>query len=97
MNKYLCKFPNISVQHTLKFSTKLILSIMNYCSEVWGFHASNAIERVLLHFCKNILGVKKTTQTDGVYGELDRMPLQNMRLYCIIKFWIKILHTNENK
>ena len=25
------------------------------------------------------------------------MSLQNMRLYCIIKFWIKILHTNENK
>ena len=60
---------------------------MNYCSEVLGFNASNAIERILLHFFgKNILGVKKTTQNDAVYGELVRMSLQNMRLYIIVKF-----------
>ena len=87
MNTYLGKFTIISVQHKLELFDKLILPIMNYCSEVLGFNASNAIERILLHFFgKNILGVKKTTQNDAVYGELVRMSLQNMRLYIIVKF-----------
>jgi len=76
MNTYLCKFTKISVQDKLELFDKLRLPIMNYCSEVWGFHVINAIQRVHLHFCNDILGVKKTTQHDFVYGELGRMPLQ---------------------
>ena len=44
-----------------------------------------------LKFCKQLLGVKQTTQNDFVYGELGRYPLIVHRQYKIIKFWLKIL------
>ena len=39
-----------------------------------------------------MLGVKKSTTNDFIYGELGRMPLRQRRLICIIKYWLKIVH-----
>jgi len=49
-----------------------------------GFIEGKSIERVHLHFCINILGVKKATPNVFVYGELGRMPLQTYRHYKIL-------------
>jgi hypothetical protein len=97
MDKYLYKFTDISVKHKVELFDKLILPILNYGSEIWGFNQGKSVERIHMHFCKRILGVKKNTQNDFIYGELGRMPLQNMRYYNIIKFWIKLLLSDENK
>lgn len=97
MNKYLYKFTNISVQHRLELFDKLVLPILNYSSEVCGFIHGNAIERTHLSFCKQLLGVKKSTQNDFIYGELGRLSLQSLRFYNIVKYWTKIVCTNENK
>jgi hypothetical protein len=76
---------------------KLVTPILNYCSEVCGFTNNVAIERIHLQFCKRILAVKKTTQNDFVYGELGRTSLKCTHFLNIIKFWIKIIHSHENK
>ena len=78
MNKYLHKFTYISVKHKLDLFDKLIVPIFNYGSEVWGFHPGYAVDRVYMQFCKRLLGVKKSTQNDFVYGELGRMSLQTI-------------------
>ena len=70
---------------------KLILSILNYCCEVWGFIPANTVERDNLYFCKKIRGVEKSTQNDFVYGKLDQISLSVCRCYIIIKYWLKIL------
>ena len=46
---------------------------------------------------KYLLGVKKCTQNDFVYGELGRKPLQCQRLNNIVKFWIKIMQSDDHK
>ena len=38
LNKYLYNFPSVSVKHRLDLFDKLVLPILNYSSEVWGFH-----------------------------------------------------------
>ena len=38
---------------------------------------------------------KKTTCNAAVYAELGRLPLKYKRLYNIIKYWGKILHTES--
>ena len=76
---------------------KLIAPILNYSSEVWGFIQANSIERVHLQFCKRLLGVKKSTQNDFVYGELGRTKLITRRYFIILKYWFKILSVSENK
>ena len=53
------KFTTLTVSHRIDLFDKLILPILNYCSETWGFIQANAVERVHLQFCKTFLGVKK--------------------------------------
>ena len=68
INKYLYKFTNISIKHRLYLFDKLVLPILNYGCEVWGFPTANDIERGHTQYCKNILSVKRSTQNKCVYG-----------------------------
>ncbi|MCG8048238.1 MAG: reverse transcriptase family protein [Candidatus Thiodiazotropha endolucinida] len=97
LNKYLYKFTFISPKHKLELFDKLITPILNYASEVWGFKQANRIERVHLQYCKKLLGVKKTTQNDFVYGEFGRTDFRSRRYLLIIKYWFKILYSREIK
>ena len=97
LNKYMYKFTFITPKHKLELFDKLISPILNYASEVWGFCKANAIERVHMQFCKKLLGVKKTTQNDFVYGELGRTNYSTKRYLTIIKYWLKVIMTPENK
>ncbi len=76
---------------------KLINPILNYGAEIWGFFQAIQIERVHLQFCKRLLGVKKSTQMISFNGELGRTPLLIRRGIIIIKYWFKILYSDENK
>ena len=62
-----------------------------------GFHTYFHIERVHLQYCKKLLGVKKSTQSDFVYGELGRLPFQYIRYYHVIRYWVKLIHTSDDK
>ncbi|MES9880123.1 MAG: reverse transcriptase family protein, partial [Sedimenticola sp.] len=97
LNKYLQKFTELSPKHVLDLFEKLVVPILNYAGEVWGFNHSNQIERVHLQFCKRLLGVKITTQNDFIYGELGRVSLRIGRFYNIIKYWFKVLQSNDRK
>ena len=97
MNKYLYHFTQITPKHYLDLFDKLIKPILNYGSEVWDFVNDDAIEGVHLQFCKTMLGVKRTTQNDFVYGELGRCNLRTQRFSSTIKNWFKILMSEDNK
>ena len=70
-------------------------SILLYASEIWGFSKSKEIERVHLKFCKRLLNVRLNTCTAGVYGELGRYPLYISQYVRIIKYWCKVLNTDN--
>ena len=97
LNKYLYRFTNIYVKHKLDLFDKLILPILKYGNEVWDFHPGNSVKKVHLQFYKRLLGVKKCTQNDFVYGELGRTSLRCQRLNNIVKDWIKIVNSSEQK
>ena len=90
MNKYLYKFTNISIKHKLDLFDQLIVPILCYGADVWGFIKAPAIERVHLRFLKTILRVKTSTPNDLVYAELGRQTLRTKRLVQIINYWFKI-------
>mgnify|MGYP000609156814 CR=1 FL=1 len=96
-NKYLYKFTNISVRHRHDLFDKLISHILNYASQVRGFIQGSSIERVHLLFHKRLLAVKRTTQNDVVYGELGRHTFQILRYINIVKYWVTLLHTDDNR
>ena len=60
-------------------------------------YTAKVIERMHLQFMKRLLGVKRTTQNNFIYGELGRVNYQTHRYYSIIKYWTKLLTTDINK
>lgn len=68
---------------------------MNYGAEVWGYTNAKDLERVHLKFCKRLLGVKTSTCTPAVYCELGRKPLLLTRTLRIIKYWFKVLRSQN--
>lgn len=88
-------FP-IPIDLQLKLFDALIVPILTYSSEIWGFEKLETVEKIHLQFCKKILGVRSTTPSFMVYGELGRFSLDvhiKMKMVC---FWYK-LASNENK
>ena len=70
-------------------------SILNFGSEIWGFHEATDIELIHTKFLRRILGVKKSTNLVALYGEVGRVRMSNMRKLNIIKYRIKILNQNN--
>ena len=85
------------LKHVLDLFDKLVRPILCYGAEVWGFSKINLQERVHLQFCKKLLGIKRTTQNDFVYGELGRVTLQVNIFQSIIKYWLKIVECENTK
>ena len=84
---------SMSIKEKLKLFDAMILPILCYGSEVWGFHKAPDIERIQLKFLKQVLSVKQTTNNAAVYGELGRFPIIIIRKVRILKYWFKIMNT----
>ena len=97
LKNYLYKLADLTPKHVLELFDKLVSPLLNYSSEVWGFCQRKQIERVHLQFCKNLLGVKQSAQNSFIYGELGRENYQSKRHFNIIKYWLKILISSDNK
>jgi len=97
LNKYLTKFTDLSPKHTTDLFNKLIVPILTYSSEVWGFNKGVQVERSQLKFYKKLLGVKTSTQNSFIYFETGTYDLCSLRYYNIIKYWLKICTTNDIK
>ena len=82
---------SLNITEKLKLFDAMISPILNYGSEVWGFHKAPDIERIHMKFLKNILLVKQQTTNATIYGELGRVPMIIIRKTRILKFWFKIM------
>ena len=91
LNQRLSTFRNITPELCMHLFDKFVSPVLNYGSEVWGFHPGTDIETVHLKFCKRQLQVKASTQNDFVYGELCRYPMHINRYCRIIRYWLKIV------
>ena len=97
IKKYLCKFKDLDINIALKIFDCKILPILMYGCEVWGFHEGEEVEKVHISFCKYILQIGHTSCNAAVLGELGRHCLRTFRLPRIIKYWIKLIHSDNNR
>lgn len=70
---------------------KCIVPIAVYGCEIWGAKVHNAIERIVLKFCRQQLGVSSKTASPALLGECGR---HSMYVHCYVrcvKYWIKLL------
>ena len=66
---------SIPIDIQLKLFDSLILHIITYGCEVWGFEGCKLAEKLLLKFCKLMLNCKQSTATCMVLGELGHPPI----------------------
>lgn len=64
---------NLSIDCQLDMFDKMVVPILLYGSELWGFENLCIIEKLHLKFCNLVLSLK--TPNFMIYGELARYPL----------------------
>ena len=74
---------------------KMVMPVLSYGCEIWGFYPAEAIEQVHKDFCKRILKVKRSTMNEIMYGELGSIPLIVQRYIRIVKYWLKFLNIKQ--
>ena len=86
---------DFKVKILLQLFDTFVGSTLNYGCEITGFSKSKQIERIHLKFLRYILNVKQSTSTISLYGELGRYPLYISRNVRIIKYWCKLLKSEN--
>ena len=68
-----CKLLKVNPKIALERFDTFVGSILSYGCQIWGFTKCEGIERIQLKVCKSLLGLKSSTCSTVVYGELGRM------------------------
>ena len=93
---YLFDKVSFDIKTKLKIFDTMVVPILLYSSEIWGVYNCKEIDKMHIKFCKSLLGVKKQTHTDAVYGELGRYPLSILAKERCLKFFLKILNKHNS-
>ena len=89
----------LKLSNTLHLFTYIIRPILLYCSDFWGClkqPKNHPIEKFQLMFCKQLLCVKKQTNTDGVLLELGMVPITFHAKKLAIRNWERIQRDKGN-
>ncbi len=85
------QYPEINIKANLHLFDTLVLPVLNYGSEIWGFAKAEKLEKFYLNYLKTILHVRQSTPSCFIYKEIEVLPLITHRLLRIFKFWLKIV------
>ncbi|XP_077980235.1 uncharacterized protein LOC144435518 [Glandiceps talaboti] len=69
----------------------MILPILTYGSEFWGYQYYDALEKIQRSWCRKLLGDPTTAANEAVVGECGRLPIYYSTLKRCIKFWLNLL------
>jgi len=92
-----CKKLMLPIDIQMSLFDSLVLPILTYGSEVWGFENLSIIEKMYLKFLKMSLKVNTSTCTNMVYGELGRYPISIVIKVKMLSFWSRIITGDTNK
>ena len=86
---------DLSIECQLDLFDKIVVPVLLYACEIWGYENIDIIERVHLRFLKHILNLKNSTPSFMVYGETGRYPLYVTVYTRMISHWAKVLASDE--
>ena len=93
-----CKRMDLPMDISLELFDRMILPILLYGCEVWGFEDVSIVEKLHLKFIKIMLRVSKFTPSCMVYYESGCFPLRKTIQERMVNFWARLLcPQNEGK
>ena len=87
------------IDDTISLFDSLVKPILLYGSDFWGclkLPKNNPIENLHMQFCRQVLGVQKSTTKNGVLLELGRVPLVLEAQRLALKNWGRIKNEEGN-
>ena len=91
------KILRLPVDLALELFDSLVVPVLLYGCETWGYSDSNQIETLHRKFIKTILGIHLSTPNCMVYGESGRYPLTNSIKSRMINYFSKLINGNRKK
>ena len=88
---------HLPIDILLELFDQLVLPILLYGSEIWGFDVLKDLEIFHMKFCKRILNVRKTNANCMVLCELGRLKLEKYVESRMLNFWCNIVHSGQEK
>ena len=88
---------HLPVDLSIELFNQLVVPVLTYGCEVWGFCDFNQMEILQRKFIKTVLGLNKCTPNAMVYGESGMYPLScivNMRM---INFYMRLVNGKQTK
>ena len=88
---------NLPIDMQLDLFDKMVMPVMLYGCETWGFSNLKLLERLHLRFCKIVLKLRSTTPDLMVYGETGRFKIEYYVKKRMINYWSTIACGNRGK
>ena len=86
---------NLPLDIKLELFDSLVLPILTYGCEAWGFENTNLIEKIHLKYLKYSLSLKMTTPACMVLGETGRFPVPIHINTRVVSFWSQIIQATN--
>ncbi|MEW8546755.1 MAG: reverse transcriptase family protein, partial [Candidatus Thiodiazotropha sp.] len=91
------KLGSFSHVEAFKLFDTMIVPILTYAAEIWGYEYSTPIEKVHDRFCSNFLKLPRYTFAALSRGDVGRMPLCYTYFCKTIKYWIRLTRMNNSR
>ena len=88
---------SLFVSCQLALFDKIIIPMLTYGSEIWGYETIDILEKKHVKVCKLLLNLKTSTSNFMLYGELGRYPLNITVKLKILSFWSKLIDGKQSK
>ena len=90
---------NLTIDLQIDLFNKMIMPVLLYGYEMWGYCNTKQIERVQLQFLKSIFNLKQSTPnvTCMVYGDFGVYPLEVDIITRMISYWTRLIAPDTMK
>uniref|UniRef100_A0A0N7ZBB2 Reverse transcriptase domain-containing protein n=1 Tax=Scylla olivacea TaxID=85551 RepID=A0A0N7ZBB2_SCYOL len=92
-----CRKHDLPVDLQLELFNTIVMPIMTYACEIWGYCIIREIKQLHMTFLKHVLHVHKYTSTDIVYGELGEYPIDIVINTRMIGYWSRLITGKTTK
>jgi len=75
----------------------MIVPILTYSAEIWGYEYSSQIEKAQTTYCKRLACLHQNVANFSALAECGRRPLATIYMTRCVKFWVKLVQMPRNR